>query len=93
VAVASYTRYGFEAAAVTGFGLSAAAMPMLREKGLERTAKLRFDHPYAAVAVAGKPESPRRGDSSSVFTGVPLFSAWVQDPIEPEDEPPSSPTS
>lgn len=90
VAVASYTRYGFEAAAVTAFAVAAAMMrPRHRERGLERTAKLRFDHPYAVVAVAGKPESPARGDSGSVFTGVPLFSAWVDEPTEPEDEPPS----
>ena len=40
-----------------------------------------------ARQLAGKPESPTRGDSDSAFTGVPLFSAWVDEPTEPEDEP------
>jgi hypothetical protein len=34
----------------------------------ERAATLRFDHPYAAVAVAGG--------------GLPVFTAWVAEPIE-----------
>jgi hypothetical protein len=71
VAVASFDRYGFEAAAVTGFGVAAAAMGSLSEKSLERTAVLRFDHPYAAVAIAPS------------HSGLPLFTAWVADPIEP----------
>jgi hypothetical protein len=73
VAVASFNRYGFKAAAVTGFGVAAAAMGSASEKSLERTAVLRFDHPYAAVAVAPS------------FSGLPLFTAWVARPVEPED--------
>jgi hypothetical protein len=77
VAVASFTRYGFEAAAVTAFAVRAGAM--LRappERGIERTAVLRFDHPYAAVAIER----------------LPLFSAWVQEPEEAEEGPPEKGT-
>jgi hypothetical protein len=70
-AVAAFTRYGFEAAAVTAFGVLRASLPLLRHRGLERSLTLRFDHPYAALAIS-RPGS------------LPLFSAWVTDPVEPE---------
>jgi hypothetical protein len=94
-AVASFTRYGFEAAAVTAVGIRAAAALRPRGHTLERTAVLRFDHPYAAVAIAGRPPGWRRPVDGaqlpdSPFAGLPLFSAWVHEPIEPEDHPPSS---
>lgn len=94
-AVAEFGRYGFEAAAVTVLGVRAAAALRPHGRAVERRAVLRFDHPYAAVAVAGRPVDPQRGASDppgspgSAFAGLPLFSAWVHDPIEPEDEPPS----
>ncbi|GAA2715032.1 hypothetical protein ACFY2R_21560 [Micromonospora olivasterospora] len=76
--VASYTRYGFEAAAVTGaFGLVS-----LPPEGVARTAELRFGHPYAVVAVA----TDRRAGGAGPWHGVPVFSAWV---AEPEDLPDS----
>ena len=83
-AVASFTRYGFEAAAVTAFGIRTAALLRPAQRSLERTAVLRFDHPFAAVAIAGRPSSV--GDSS--FPGLPLFSAWVHEPVEAEERPP-----
>jgi hypothetical protein len=86
-AVAAFTRYGFQAAAVTALGIRAAAARRPRGRAVERSAVLRFDHPYAAVAIAGRPS--REGGSSSEFAGLPLFSAWVQQPIEPEDQPPA----
>jgi hypothetical protein len=93
-AVASFTRYGFEAAAVTALGARASAAPRALGRALERDAVLRFDHPYAAVAVAGRParvrdpnDAPGVGDTR--FPGLPLFTAWVHEPIEPEDDPPA----
>lgn len=92
-AVASFTRYGFEAAAVTALGVRASAALRPHGQGVERTAVLRFDHPYAAVAISGHPPASLRGVSGlsaeSGFPGLPLFSAWVHEPIEPEDHPPS----
>lgn len=85
VAVASFTRYGFEAAAVTALGFRTASLLRPRGHTLERTAVLRFDHPYAAVAIAGRPR-----DATGAWAGLPLFAAWVSDPIEPEDQPPAS---
>ncbi|MFE6645540.1 hypothetical protein ACFVJS_03190 [Nocardioides sp. NPDC057772] len=63
-AVASYDREGFEAAAVTGMMVRAAAAP--RETKV-RQIDLRFDRPHAVVAVA-------RGGA---WEGIPLFSSWV----------------
>ena len=93
-AVASFTRYGFEAAAVTALGIRAAAARIPLQRTLQRTAVLRFDHPYAAVAIAGRPAPDGAGAAAappadSPFWGLPVFSAWVDEPREPEDTPPS----
>ena len=89
VALASFTRYGFEAAAVTAFARVAAAFRAPDERGTERTAILRFDHPYAALAIAGGPAQPgdtgRGAQAGSSFTGLPLFTAWVAVPEEAEE--------
>lgn len=80
-AMARYTRVGFEAAAVTAFGIALSA----RLPGLRRTAELRFCHPYAVVAVAAD-DSALRGSAPSAWSGpwdgVPVFSAWVREPSE-----------
>ncbi|GIF32708.1 hypothetical protein [Actinoplanes utahensis] len=74
-ATATFGRYGFEAAAVTGFAARGGA-PAPR---LVRSVELRFGHPYAVVAFTdAAPDSP--------WHGVPVFSAWV---TEPEDLPES----
>lgn len=64
-AMARYTRTGFEAAAVTALMVPTSLPP----EGLRRTALLRFDRPYAVVAVARQEGSP--------WHGVPVFSAWI----------------
>jgi hypothetical protein len=87
-ALASFTRYGFEAAAVTVFARTSAAVRVPDQRGTERTAILRFDHPYAALAIAGgpAPSGPtcRRAKTCSSFTGLPLFTVWVAVPEEVE---------
>ncbi|MEW2383950.1 hypothetical protein AB0873_17945 [Micromonospora sp. NPDC047707] len=75
-AAARYGRYGFEAAAVTGFAMTVALPP----EAVRRTAELRFGHPYAAVAVA----TDERSGTPGPWHGLPVFSAWV---AEPEDLP------
>ncbi|MCX4472878.1 hypothetical protein OOK41_21620 [Micromonospora sp. NBC_01655] len=70
--VARYSRYGFEAAAVT----AAFAAVSLPPEGVARTAELRFGHPYAVVAVA----TDRRGGGVGPWHGVPVFSGWVAEP-------------
>lgn len=73
-AIASYSRDGFEAAAVTALAVAVSArMP---RPGCFREATVRFGHPYAVVATVtdSKPDS--------VWDGLPVFSAWVS---EPED--------
>jgi hypothetical protein len=87
-AVASFTRYGFEAAAVTALGFRTSSLRLPAERSVQRRAVLRFDHPFAAVAVAGRPGTEAAEGFS--FAGLELFSAWVADPSEPEDHPPGS---
>jgi hypothetical protein len=86
-AVASYTPTGFEAAAISSMAVaSMARIKTFPEKGLRRTARLFFDHPYAAVALAGSQSdflgSPAAGHTA--MFGLPLFSAWVAEPVEAE---------
>jgi hypothetical protein len=85
-AAASYSSKGFEAAAITAFGIRlAAALAGPEEKGLRRTARLFFDHPYAAIALAGRPSDfSGQGAGRTELFGLPLFSAWVAEPREPE---------
>ncbi|WP_045742197.1 hypothetical protein [Actinoplanes rectilineatus] len=66
-AMARYGRYGFEAAAVTGW----ATLTMMPPTVVVRRAELRFGHAYAVVAVAAQ-DGP--------WDGVPVFSAWVSEP-------------
>ena len=87
-AVASFNRFGFEAAAVTAIAIRAMAIAPPRQRGIERAASLRFDHPYAAIAVAGAvADAPSRPASAKDFGCLPLFTAWVATPEEPEDDP------
>jgi hypothetical protein len=85
VARATFDRYGFKAAAITAIGVRVAGPPRL--KGIERTATLRFDHPFAAIALAGQP-----GRSDGRFRGLPLFEAWIHTPaeVDPTDRDPYS---
>ena len=81
VAYAAFSRTRFEAAAISGMALKASARrPVERPK----LAQVRFDHPYAVVAVVdpniplgSNPEPPAR------WRGIPVFSAWVTEPSEP----------
>jgi hypothetical protein len=84
-AMASYSRIGFEAAAVTGFAVAMSRPRMVQ--GLRRTAQLRFGHPFAVVAVTVDDE---RQDSvpadHSQWHGMPVFSAWVTEAAEAQAE-------
>jgi hypothetical protein len=71
-AVASYTRTGFKAAAVTAVGLRAAPLPQFHEV-LVRRVELRFNRPYAVLACCALDGGPE------AWRGVPVFSAWVSD--------------
>jgi hypothetical protein len=90
VAVASYTREGFEAAAVTGMAVRATALAGQPREVLRRRLTLRFDRPYAAVAVAVDPPATSDSEKPAVapaWFGVPVFSAWVAEPSETAPEP------
>lgn len=74
-AVASYTREGFKAAAVTAFDMVAGSVPQFHEV-LVRRIEIRFNRPYAVLACAD------RSDGPAAWRGVPVFSAWVSEPQE-----------
>jgi len=91
-AMASYTQYGFEAGGISGLDAQALAMTRPLEEGLERSAELRFDHPYAVLALAGRAESfTGHNQVKSRLFGLPLFSAWIATPEEPEPDSYSDP--
>jgi hypothetical protein len=75
-ATATYSRTGFEAAAVTAVAI---AMAMYSRSGQRRVAELRFGHPYAVVAVTSDP-------SGGPWQGVPVFSAWITEPVNAGDK-------
>jgi len=87
-AMARYTRLGFEAAAVTAMGLELRGLPP-RTRGIERHVELRFGHPFAVVATTW---DQKWSDDAGMlvpgpWNGVPVFSAWVADPMDPTSEP------
>ena len=47
-----------------------------------RTLHLRFDRPYAVVAVAVRPEPEVAAAVDEGWYGLPVFSAWVAEPAE-----------
>jgi hypothetical protein len=90
-AMASYTRIGFEAGAVTALAVALSAVA--QRPGVGRTAQLRFGHPYAVVAVtADNAQSQDRHHliPRSPWHGLPVFSAWVTDPQDATAEPAST---
>lgn len=74
-AVASYTKSGFKAAAVTAIGVVAAGLPTFHEVLVKRI-EVRFNRPYAVLACAARDDGPQ------AWRGVPVFSAWVTQPDE-----------
>ncbi|MBX8688511.1 hypothetical protein GO011_13830 [Mycobacterium sp. 20091114027_K0903767] len=72
-AVASYTREGFKAAAVTAVGMRAGSVPRFHEVVVKRI-EIRFNRPFAVLACADRNVGPE------TWRGVPVFSAWVTEP-------------
>lgn len=72
-AVAGFDTAGFEAAAVTAVGFLARGALVPEHDVPRRIATLRFDRPFAAVAVA----------TDQRWWGLPVFSAWVAEAVEP----------
>ena len=84
-ATASYSKTGFEAAAVTAM---AVRMAMIPRRGVLRTVELRFGHPYAVVAVTAAADAAGRGGGKvqrDPWEAVPVFSAWVAEPHNAQD--------
>jgi len=83
-ALASYTPTGFEAAAMSILSLRVGSLALPMEKGLERRARLIFDHPFPAIALAGTTSdfTRARAGHTNMF-GLPLFGVWVAEPAEP----------
>lgn len=90
VAVASFSREGFEAAAVTGLAMRATGVPE-RRTVRHRRATVRFNRPYAVLALAaGSAPDLAQGWGTvdlgvPAWDGVPVFGAWVGK-VEPRPE-------
>lgn len=90
---ARYSRLGFEAAMISAFGrsrFSRAFSPPA--EGLRRTATVRFNEPFAAVAVTHAEPGPPIGaggvDHGSVgplWHALPVYAAWVAEPSDAEE--------
>lgn len=86
VAVASFAQDGFEAAALTGMWMSGGAAAPEPVAVRVRRATIRFNRPYAVVAVALNQVPDRETGWGDVDLGVPswdcvpVFSAWVGSP-------------
>jgi hypothetical protein len=83
VARARFDALGFEAAAITA--VMALGASLHRARMMQRTAELRFNRPYAVVAVAVD-RGTQREHVPAGWHGVPVFSAWVNEPIESRRE-------
>lgn len=68
---ASYTKTGFEAAAVTTSG-TCRGIPIMEEV-VERALTLCFNRPYAVVAIA----SQEPNADPNIWDGAPVFSGWI----------------
>ena len=86
-AMAEYSSAGFRAAAVTTTARGAASnMPRLVR---QRHAEVRFNRPYAVVALCDW--GPRAaGKSVAAWSTMPVFSAWVAAACDVPDRPPLS---
>lgn len=84
-AVASYTRSGFQAAAITAFVAFSGISRPAQRRGVERVADLRFDHPHSAIALAGSADSFLGHAAPSPWFGLPLFTAWIDQAAEVND--------
>ena len=82
VVLARYTKLGFEAAAITAMFASGFNMPGTNHI-TERTATVRFNRPYAVLALADitspDPSAPWNEEviAPQAWRGVPAFAAWV----------------
>lgn len=80
VAMARYSRTGFEAAAISAMVVASAA----RLPATHRDVVLRFGHAYAVVALAIA--TPGTASGGSPWHGLPVFSAWVSEPEDATDD-------
>lgn len=82
VATAAYSREGFEAAAVTAFGVRAAGAPRPMSEVTVHEVHLRFNRPHAVLARVADRTSPWSDgpEIPTVWAGVPVFTAWLAEP-------------
>jgi hypothetical protein len=83
VAVASYSRYGFRAAAVTTVAVTTSAR-VYAHQGVERALRVRFGRPYAVIASVDPPLGGQSGGGPD-WTGLPVFTAWITRPVDAGD--------
>jgi hypothetical protein len=82
VARARFDTNGFSAAALTLFIAYGMSRPPAPRRTIERTVEVRFDRPFAVVAMMNRTGPPRAAVSRR---GLPAFGAWVTEPAEPSE--------
>jgi hypothetical protein len=83
---ASYDRLGFEGAQVTAMVMTlGASLPHRETQVVQRTASIRFNRPYAVVAITVDSEPTEHGSrpETAHWHGIAAFSAWITRPVEP----------
>ncbi len=83
VARATFDTNGFSAAALTVAHFVGATMPPPPRRTIARTVEVRFDRPFAVVAVTNTNWFRRAG--RELWRGLPAFAAWVTEPMEPSE--------
>lgn len=97
-AVAEFNKSGFSAAAVSAFAVKCTSAmgggPLLMQTIRVREAIVRFARPFAVVAVATTPQTRQswvktalRPPGPTPWRGLPIFSAWITEPCEIEEQP------
>lgn len=79
VAIASYNKKGFEAAAISSLYMVVTGMPPRPKRRLVRHANVYFSHSYAVVAVTTKPFFNKKdiNKECAIWQNLPVFVAWV----------------
>lgn len=82
---ARFDTNGFSASAITVMNFEAMALSPPPRRTIERTVEVRFDRPFAVVAVTNTAPKEFRRPGTVLLPGLPAFGAWVTEAMEPSE--------